>query len=422
MRALLDSFTLALPDTSDFTVHPYRTRFTTDFVAQPTVGYQRNNLGNGIFGGTSISLSDMLGNRSLTLGGALDGRLAESQIVAAYSDQGERLFRAYSFTQTPAYFYVINGGLSSTSGLPPGSTVLFSEQVKRLVIRDAAASAAYPFDRFNRLEFGLHLDDIGQATFVQQEFYNPGGNAVQTNDGSTIDQPDIAYISPSIAYVHDNSLFGLVGPFAGSRTRLEIAPAVGGWQFEYGLIDLRKYFFAQPFTLAIRTVAEGRVGPDANEFPIYLGDPFFIRGYTAGSLLLHECSTSVSAIPVIGVIGSGNTGCGALDQLIGSRIAVGNIELRFPLTQALSLGFLPPLPVEAGIFYDVGIAWNNGSTLKWSRAPTDNPETVRIPLRSWGASLDFNVYGLFILRVDFAQALDRAYTTPYVTASVGETF
>lgn len=229
-------------------------------------------------------------------------------------------------------------------------------------------------------------------------------------------------MSPDVAWVYDNSLFGFVGPFMGSRDRIEISPAVGGWQFEYGNIDLRRYFFVRPFTLAIRTMLQGRVGPGADEFPIYLGDPYFIRGYTAGSILNHEC-LSVPVTVVFGFIGSPNTGCPTLDQLIGSRIAVGNVELRFPITQSLTLGFLPPLPVEGAIFYDAGIAWENGDQLVWSRTASQNPETVREPLTSWGGSLRFNVYGIVILRVDLAEPLDRPnYSTPYLTIDIGETF
>src|SRR6185295_7165775 len=84
IRSLLDSATLALPETTTFTTHRYRTRFSTDFVAQPTIGYQRDNFGRGISGGTAISLSDMLGNRTLQFGGALNGRLSEAQFLAAY--------------------------------------------------------------------------------------------------------------------------------------------------------------------------------------------------------------------------------------------------------------------------------------------------------------------------------------------------
>src|SRR5439155_1083556 len=63
--------------------------------------------------------------------------------------------------------------------------------------------------------------------------------------------------------------------------------------------------------------------------------------------------------------------CPELDQLSGSRIAVANAELRFPLTRSLILGFLPVglPPIEGAIFYDAGIAWYSNSIIKWDRSP-----------------------------------------------------
>ncbi len=63
VRDLVDS-TTALPDTTEFTFKPYKVRFSADYVARPTLGYQRDNFGRGFFGGTAISLSDMLGNHT----------------------------------------------------------------------------------------------------------------------------------------------------------------------------------------------------------------------------------------------------------------------------------------------------------------------------------------------------------------------
>src|SRR5206468_4246920 len=82
VRTLLDSAT-TLPDTSEFTFKAYHTRFTPDYVARPTIGYERNNFGRGFFGGTAISLSDMLGNHTLVFAGAVNGRLSEAQVLAA---------------------------------------------------------------------------------------------------------------------------------------------------------------------------------------------------------------------------------------------------------------------------------------------------------------------------------------------------
>src|ERR1041384_303132 len=119
-----------------------------------------------------------------------------------------------------------------------------------------------------------------------------------------------------------------------SRWPLEVSPSFGAWQFTAGLVDWRRYFFARPFTLALRGVFFGRYGRDADLFQQFLGTTELIRGYTAGSLFNNECLADPTTA-------SRQTGCPQLDQLIGSRLAVVNAELRFPLTRSLVLGFLP---------------------------------------------------------------------------------
>jgi len=185
--------------------------------------------------------------------------------------------------------------------------------------------------------------------------------------------------------------------------------------------DYRRYLFARPFTLAFRTFLVGRWGRDAEEFPVFLGNPDLIRGYTSRSTRDNECGGSLSNTPV----GTFLTGCPELDQLIGSKLAVGNVELRFPLTRNLVLGLLPiglP-PVEGAIFFDIGMAWEEGSIIKWRRDPTDDLLRVRAPLRSWGASIRTNLLGVVILRFDYTRPLDRPdFNRPYWTVSFGPTF
>src|SRR6266550_1966951 len=423
VRALLDSASLELPDTSEFTLRPYRTRFSTDFIARPTIGYQRDSFGRGIFGGTAISLSDVLGDRTLQIGGALNGRVSESQVSAAYIDQRRRMNWATGFSQVPSYYYAPSS-VTVDSSIPGNTAVLFSTRIRRLVLRDVFTSAFYPFSRWNRLEFGLHLVNVSDAFLEQQQYYDQTGRFLGVNNLQTVAGASVGYIAPTLAFAHDNALFGFVGPFAGSRYRAQISPALGGWRFTGGLVDLRKYFFARPFTLAIRTLTYGRVGRDAAEFPVFLGNPDLIRGYTAVSLINNECRRQISNVaPIIGVTGSTTTGCTALDELIGSRIAVGNIELRFPLTGSFSLGFLPigfP-PLEGAVFYDAGIAWQNGSELEAGRSACDPTRDCRVLLRSWGGSIRINLLGT-ALRIDYTRPLDRDFRNPYWTVSLGPTF
>jgi Tol biopolymer transport system component len=428
VKSLIDS-SPALPDTSEFTFKPYHTRFTPDYVARPTVGYERDNFGRGFFGGTAISLSDILGNHTLLFSGAINGRLSEAQVLAAYINQTHRLNWAVAGSQQPLYFYLPT--LLTFYGPPNASSpdsVAQTQQLVRFVIRDAFAQGFYPLSRFTRVELGGHISNISVDTLKQSLVqYNPNLNIGPGyfTDPFTVSGPSITYYGPQVALVHDNSLFGFVGPFAGSRWRLELSPTFGDWRFTGGLVDWRRYFFARPFTLALRGVFFGRYGRDADLFPQFLGSTELIRGYTSGSIFNNECSNPSNNS------NTGFTGCTTLDQLIGSKIAVVNAELRFPLTRSLVLGFLPVglPPIEGAIFYDAGLAWNGtscdgtpGSCVVLRRNASQNPEVFRTPLRSWGGSIRMNFLGFVVLRFDYTKPLSRPHDTSYWTVSLGPTF
>src|SRR5438552_12489123 len=163
VRTLIDSAGSGLPDTSEFTFKPYHVRFSPDYVARPTIGYERDNFGRGIFGGTAISLSDMLGNHTLVFSGAVNGRISEAQVLAAYINQTHRLSWATGFTQGPYYFYEPTTLQSDTAGFS-----VLTVGVRRFVIGDGSVEAYYPFSGFSRLELGLHAVTISAAVLRQQ--------------------------------------------------------------------------------------------------------------------------------------------------------------------------------------------------------------------------------------------------------------
>ena len=70
-----------------------------------------------------------------------------------------------------------------------------------------------------------------------------------------------------------------------------------------------------------------------------------VRGYDSNSFETGECGNSTDG------------SCPAFDRLIGSQVAIGNAELRFPLWGAFHRDqFYGPLPVEVAFFSDIGIA------------------------------------------------------------------
>jgi len=411
VAALLDSATLALPDTSEFDVHPYRVRFTPDYVSRPSIGYQRDSFGRGVFGGTEMEFSDMLGNRSMLFSAAVNGRISEAQLFAAYLNQTERLTWSAGISQEPIFF--LSGSSYDPTG-GPGGVPAYTDQITRLVFREAFAQASYPFNRFKRIELGVAAANISQATLNETTVYDPSG--VYLID-SVSNAASVTFFQPTLALVYDNSLFGYTSSIYGHRYRLEVSPAIGGWHYTQALVDYRRYdmVFAPFFTLATRAMLLGRFGRDGDQFPLYLGSTDLVRGYTYGSFRSTECSTPDP---------TSATGCPELDQLVGSRIAVGNVEFRFPLIRNLSLGFLPVgfPPIEGVVFYDAGLAWSQGSDLRWSRPAGADLDQVRAPVTSYGAGVRVNLFGFTVLRIDYAVPQQRPLKGGYWMVSLGPPF
>lgn len=407
IRTLLDRAAMALPDTSEFSFRPYSPTLQVDYVVQPTIGFQRDNFGSGIFGGTMISLSDMLGNRRVLLGGQVNGRIEEAQLLAVYANMAHRTNWAIGYQQDPIFFYS-GAGLSTDSAT---GDALLTQRLERFIIHRLFLEASRPFNRFSRLEYGANAVHLSRAELHFRTVFDPVSGYVIAQDLDKVGLGNADYIQPSMALVFDNSYSRWVGPWFGRRSRFEYAPAVGDWRFHQLLGDYRRYdHLPGPFVLASRTLFFGRFGRDNDQFPIFIGYPELLRGYTSGSYRRNECAAEAG-----GSLGD----CAELNQLIGSRIGVFNAELRFPVLNPLATG-LPPL--EGALFFDAGIAWRDGSELVWTRGDDDDPTTVRQPLASLGLSLRSQFFGFVVLRGDYAKPLNRNGIGPYWTVSLGPTF
>ena len=78
--------------------------FSPDYIARPSIGYARDNFGRGFFGGSAISLSDILGNHQLVFAGSVNGRISEAQVLAVYANLSKRINWAVGASQDPYYF------------------------------------------------------------------------------------------------------------------------------------------------------------------------------------------------------------------------------------------------------------------------------------------------------------------------------
>jgi WD40 repeat protein len=397
IAALLDSAELALPDTSKFADYRYRIRFQPDYVARPSIGYAPDNYGRNVFGGTTIILSDMLGNHRLAIAGEVNGRINEAQAYLGYMNLARRLQYTTGFSQFPYYF------LSNDSLLPPEADPaqrVEKQEITTYVARQFFATTSYPLNRFTRFELGGGFNSIGrQRMYLRRTVINLT-SATEFQRDSVQKDPSLNYVEAHLAYVSDNTLFGGTGPIFGRRYRFQVSPVAGRLNWVEYLADYRRYdaIIFNFLTLATRLYSSVSVGSDETQFMKYIARPDFVRGYDRNNVLWLTCP----------IVGASSVNCSAV-QLLGSRVAVANAEIRFPLVRRFELGLLPIAlpPLDGLFFFDAGMAWSKGQTVYASRPAMYDANQMRYPLRSYGLGLRLNLFNYAILRWDYAVPLDQ---------------
>jgi Tol biopolymer transport system component len=394
--AVLQDSTRGLPPetlaSSPTAVRPYKARLSLDFVAQPSLAVAADRFGTYVGGGITLYWSDMLGDHNLVTMAQLNGRVQDFAGLLAYVNRRNRLNWIVAAQRIP----YVTGAFAQYFDQVDGQTVLVEEVERfRQVNTELSGVLAYPFNRSQRVEFSGGMQHIGFSHELERRAIFSTG-AVAFDSTIDFDAPSGLNLAiGSAALVHDNSFFGATSPILGDRWRLEASPTVGSLQFVTALADYRRYVMPfRPFTLAGRVLHVGRYGRDSDDdrmYPLFIGYPSLVRGYDIGSFDADECGNT-----------SSNT-CPVFDRLLGSRVLVGNVELRFPPLGLLHAGggYYGALPIEAALFYDAGVAWTGaeGAQLFGNGS--------RKIVTSAGVSLRMNLLGYAIGQVDFVRPFDR---------------
>ena len=399
LQSMLRDANTGLPERAVATTEPYRSRLSLDFVGQPYVALGASRFGGTYGGGLSFSFSDMLGNHNLftaldvnTYGGGVSDLYKNTGAIGAYQNMTHRWNWGVSGGQTP---YLAGGyatGLGNSGGQP---TTVDQTIIQRQIYRGVNGGLAYPFSQARRIEFGAGYQNVAFEQQVRSITSSRRNGQILSDETVTTSLADPLHLtSASAATVFDTAVFGPTSPVAGQRSRLEIAPTMGTLSFAGALADYRRYFMpARFYTIAGRVFHYGRYGGDAEDsrlLPLFLGYPELVRGYNIGSFRTSECVT--------GPAGS----CEAFDRLLGSRMLVGNLELRFPLLRPFGVGerMYGPLPIEVAFFADAGVAWTKD----------DRPTMFggdRHPVSSAGLSLRANLFGFAVGQFDLAYPFQR---------------
>ena len=393
VSAYLRDATTGLADPSTFAVVPYRSRLALDYIGQPTLGVGGSSYGAMLGGSVSAYFGEMLGNR--TVGVALQGygELADFGGQAFYLNTERRWNWAVSGGHLP---YLTGFTEVFQEGSAPNRRLVYQQFRRRTFYDDLSLSTRYPFSQTRRFELSLGGTRIGYSTEVWRVIeHEQGGFEEQRFD--TASPPALAYGQAAAALVGDNSFFGFTSPIQGGRFRFEAGPTFGGLNFTTLLGDARRYVFVRPFTLAFRGLTYGRYGSGSEDrrlSDLWVGQPTLVRGYDPNSFTINECTQGP------------NNECLEFERIVGSRIAVANVEFRIPLLGNEQLGIFPIgfLPVEVAPFFDVGTAWtrNESPDFRYDRETAD-----RVPVMSAGVATRINVLGYLVAEIFWVNPLHR---------------
>jgi dipeptidyl aminopeptidase/acylaminoacyl peptidase len=371
-------------------VTPYKPKLTLDFAGQPTAGVGVGPFGTYAAGSMSFVFSDMLGNHLLATSVQATSRLDEFGGSVFYLNRTHRWNWGVEVDQTP----YVAGSFSAAVTNVQGQNV-YVEQELRLVQRYQTVSGivTYPFSRALRLEGTGGFHRIGLKEDLTTRIFDLNSGQQISEDKQDIGSvPTANFGEASTALVYDTSIFGATSPIRGSRYRMEVSQSGGDLTYTGILADARTYVMPiRPYTLAFRGLYYGRYGRDSDDgrLPtLYLGYPGLVRGYDSGSFESFECGNHPDG------------SCPVFDRLIGSRVAIANVELRFPPWAAFGgSGFYGPVPVEVALFTDAGVAWGN-NTRTFS-------DTIKDPVVSVGAAVRANVFGFAVAEINYVRPLDR---------------
>ncbi|HZT75690.1 MAG TPA: hypothetical protein VFA27_03470 [Vicinamibacterales bacterium] len=414
VESLLASANLGLPMVENYPTAPYRSKLSLEGVAQPTIGVGASTYGAAIGGGIGLQFGDMLGDQTLVTvlqvnsgtGLTNDWSFKNTAAEVAYYNAAHRWNWGVIAGQVP----YLSGGFAS--GIAPvGNDVVEQDQtiIFRQTEQSAAGIVAYPFNRAERVEFQagvsrLSFDEIVETT----NFSLTTGQLLNDQTQTTSLAQPLTLGTTSAAFVYDTSNFGATSPVSGMRYRLEASPAFGSIDYTNVLADYRRYFMPVSFfTIATRALHYGRYGSGAEDprlFPIFLGYPQMVRGYDVNTFDPSEC---VPSSPTA-------NDCPAFDRLIGSRVLVGNIELRFPLLRPFGATsrMYGPVPVEVAFFADGGLAWNSLSQPTFGNdiftvGQNPRPFDWKNGVSSAGVTFRVNLLGFAVGEFDFSKPFQR---------------
>lgn len=400
IEQMLSDARTSLPSPVALRPRSYRSGLALDYIGGPAIGVGvGGSYGTAVGGGVALSFSDMLGNQVLQAVFNAPGNVRDASVGALYINRARRLVWGIEALHQPiasVFATAEETDVPVSGGTLPG--LIYVQEVQRTYFDRASVLFQYPLSTTRRMEFDVSAQRVAFGTEIDSAIV-VGNQVIAENSVHTGGPPALGLGGVTAAFVTDYSFFAFTSPVQGGRSRIEVSPTFGSLTYQSVLADYRRYFFMRPLTLAVRGLHVSRIGHDAENprlFPLFVGQPYLIRGYDVNTFEPEECAGSPDSA----------AGCPQFDRLVGSRMAVANVELRIPLfgTEAFGLFNVPFLPIEIAPFADAGVAWtrDESPSLRFDRTTAD-----RVPVFSAGVSSRFNLFGAAVLELYYAHPFQR---------------
>ncbi|MBC5993196.1 BamA/TamA family outer membrane protein [Pontibacter cellulosilyticus] len=377
----------------------YKPEFKLDHISNTAgvgIGASTGPYGAGLNGGINMLFSDVLGTNQLFAAASLNGQIYDFGAQVGYLRQVGRFKLGAQIGHVPF--------MSGLMGFTQDSIQLGDKkelvdnvilQQIRMFQQSANLIGNYVFSTTRRLEFGGGISRYSYRIDQYNNYYKDG-LYIRTKD-EKLDAPEPFHFEQAfVAYVGDNSTFGLTSPLAGRRFRLHAERYFGEFNFWTGIVDYRHYVFVKPFAIAFRALHQTRIGGDAESGrlgPLSIAHPTFVRGYGNGYFNKSQ------------KYGYSNV---SFSNLYGNRIAVANAEIRLPFTGPERLALIKSgfFLTDLNLFVDAGMAWSPDKSTTESWGLTAETGSHK-PLVSAGASVRVNLFGYMVIEPFYAIPLEK---------------
>jgi len=376
-----------LDSNGNYFVNKYKINFSPDLV-YANAGYSTLY---GLLGTTILSYSDVLGNHRLIGQTSLQIDIKNSDYGLAYFYLKERLDFGIQAFHTARFLYQ-----SSTWG----------DELYRFRNFGLIASASYPFNRFNRFDFGLSILRVSSENL----------------DSYDVPADQKTFILPTVSLIKDNVLFGYTAPIEGSRYNLTVFgdPGITRSRQSFFSIsgDYRKYWrFWYDNGFAIRFSGGFSGGGNAQRFFIGGTENWINRTFKTGGVPISSASDFAFLSPAMPLRGYDYA------ERIGTKYSLVNMELRIPIIRYLLTGGLPLFfqNIIGVAFIDAGSAWDDTKKLKFvGRNENGNIATQDLLL---GTGVGFRLNLIFLWKLDIAWKYDlHKFSDPRYYISIGLDF